>query len=141
MSSARVMVDTWAWLALNEEDDADHELAEAANSELLDSGYALVTTNFILDETYTLLRRRTSAQQAIRFGHDIQQAVESGALELITIDSEIEAEAWKIFETYHEVKGLSYTDCTTFAIMRKLGITEAFTVDEHFPMMGFVGHP
>jgi len=33
------------------------------------------------------------------------------------------------------------TDCTTFAIMRKLGITEAFTVDEHFPMMGFVGHP
>ena len=49
--------------------------------------------------------------------------------------------AWKIFETYHEVKGLSYTDCTTFAAMRILGITETFTVDEHFAMMGFVRHP
>jgi len=43
--------------------------------------------------------------------------------------------------TSHEVKGLSYTDCTTFAAMRILGITETFTVDEHFAMMGFVRHP
>lgn len=135
------MVDTWAWLALNEADDADHELAETANSELLDAGRVFVTTNFILDETYTLLRRRTSARQAIQFGHDVQQAVASGALEVVTIDAEIETEAWKLFETYHEVKGLSYTDCTTFAAMKKLGITEAFTADEHFSMTGFVRRP
>lgn len=141
MNSERVMVDTWAWLALNDQDDADHESAVAANTELLDLGHVFVTTNFVLDEAYTLLRRRASARQAIQFGHDIRQAVESGALELVTIDPEIEAEAWKIFEIYHEVKGLSYTDCTTFAAMRKLGITSAFTMDEHFSMMGFVRQP
>jgi len=140
MNSERVMVDTWAWVALNDEDDADHESAEKANTELLDRDYLFVTTNFILDETYTLLRRRVSAQQAIRFGQDIRQAVESGALELITIGPEIEAEAWNIFEMYHEVKGLSYTDCTTFAVMRGLGIKDSFTEDEHFSMMGFVRH-
>ncbi len=141
MTSAHMMVDTWAWLALNDESDADHELAEIANGELLDLGCVFMTTNFVLDEAYTLLRRRVSAQQSIQFGRDIQQAAESGALEIITVDPEIETEAWKLFEKYHEVQGLSYTDCTTFAAMHRLGITEAFTEDAHFSMMGFIRHP
>jgi len=105
MTLERVMVDTWAWLALNDEDDADHELAELTHQELLDRSYVLVTTNFILDETYTLLRRRVSARQAIQFGQDIQRAAESGALELITIGPEIEAEARHIFETLDVFQG------------------------------------
>jgi len=137
----RVMVDTWAWLALNDEGDADYAVAKIANEDLLDRGYILVTTNFILDEAYTLLRRRVSAQQAIQFGNDIQQAADSGALELITINPEIESEAWKIFAKYDEVKGLSYTDCTTFAVMRQQEITEVFTADDHFSMMGFIKYP
>ncbi len=141
MTTDRLMVDTWAWLALNDEDDADHEVAVIANDELLDLDYIFVTTNFILDETYTLLRRRISARHAIQFGQDIQQAMQSGALEVITIGPEIEAEAWRLFETYHEVSGLSYTDCTTFAAMQRLKITDVFTADDHFSMMGFVKHP
>ncbi len=47
-------IDTWAWYALADRADKDHELAQLANDELLDAGFTFITTNFILDETLTL---------------------------------------------------------------------------------------
>jgi predicted nucleic acid-binding protein len=41
---SRVFVDTWAWYALADPNDADHELARLANDELLDAGHIFVTT-------------------------------------------------------------------------------------------------
>lgn len=137
----RVMVDTWAWLAINHEGDQDHEVAKLANEELLEKGYIYVTTNFILAETYTLLRRKVYPQRAVEFGREIQQVIEAEAMELVRITLEMEQEAWEMFERHVDVKDLSYTDCTTFAAMRELGLREAFTNDEHFPMMGFTRLP
>jgi predicted nucleic acid-binding protein len=135
------MVDTWAWLAINHEGDHDHEVAKLANEELLKKGYIYVTTNFILAETYTLLRRKVYPQRAVEFGREIQQVIEARAMELVRITPEMEQEAWEMFERHVDVKDLSYTDCTTFAAMRQLGLRESFTNDEHFPMMGFTRLP
>ena len=51
----KVMVDTWAWLAINHEGDQDHEVARLANEELLEEGYTYVTTNFINDEHFPMM--------------------------------------------------------------------------------------
>ena len=92
-------------------------------------------------ETYTLLRRKVYPQRAVEFGREIQQVIEAEAMELVRITPEMEQEAWEMFERHVDVKDLSYTDCTTFAAMGQLGLREAFTNDEHFPMMGFTRLP
>jgi len=79
----KVMVDTWAWLAINHEGDQDHEVAKLANEQLLEKGYIYVTTNFILAETYTFLRRKVYPQRAVEFGREIQQVIEAEAMEWV----------------------------------------------------------
>jgi predicted nucleic acid-binding protein len=86
---SRIMVDTWAWLAMNHRGDQDHELATLTNAELLERGYMYTTTNFILNEAYTLLRRRVHPQRAIDFGREIQKIIKTGAMELIYITPEM----------------------------------------------------
>jgi len=137
----RMMVDTWFWLALKDRSDQDHTLAVLANEEFIGRKVIYVTTNFVLDETYTLLRRRVSPQVAIAFGREIRQATELGAMEIVRVTAEMEQEAWVLFERYEDVIGLSYTDCTTFAAMRKSDLACAVTNDRHFAMMGFSLEP
>jgi predicted nucleic acid-binding protein len=64
---SRVFVDTWAWYALADKADADHELAQLTNDELLDAGHTFVTTNFVFDETLTLIRYNLHHAAAVKF--------------------------------------------------------------------------
>ena len=136
-----LMVDAWAWIALYNPADQHHDIARLANEELVAVGYHWLTTNFILDEAYTALRRWASAARAIGFGRRIQAIAASGALEIVTITPTIEQAAWQLFERYDKVPHLSYTDCATFAVMQQRGITVAFTGDEHFHILGFTIQP
>ena len=135
------MVDTWAWIALYNPADQYHDVAQIASAQLLAAGYPWLTTNFVLDETYTPLRRWASAARDIGFGHRIRVIAESGMLEIIAITPKIEQMAWQLFERYDEVPALSYTDCTTFAVMQQRNVSMAFTGDEHFHVFGFVTRP
>ncbi len=132
----RVFVDTWAWYALADSADADHELARVANEQLLDEGGTFVTTNLVFSEALTLIRYRLGHSAAIRFGRSIQQLTGSGMVEFVRIDDSHEAAAWVIFEHYTD-QTFSYTDCTSFAVMRALGLTRVFTADHHFAILGF----
>ena len=133
----QLLADTWFWLALKDRSDQDHALVMSTNEELVHRKVTYVTTNFILAETYTLLRRRVRPQVAITFGQEVQRAIELKVIELVRISSEMEREAWALFERYDDIIDLSYTDCTTFAAMRDVGLSEALTNDQHFAMMGF----
>jgi predicted nucleic acid-binding protein len=44
-------------------------------------------------------------------------------------------------DQYHTIPRLSYTDCTTFAVMQQRDIATAFTGDEHFRILGFTIRP
>jgi predicted nucleic acid-binding protein len=56
-------------------------------------------------------------------------------------NAEIEQATWQLCERYDDVPRLSYTDCTTFAVMQQCGITTVFTSDEHFQILGFTIRP
>lgn len=132
-----IFVDTWAWIALYNSRDQAHSYAMTTYKSLLQQRRRLLTTNFVLAETYTLMRRQTSARKAIEFGSEIIEFVQEQVIVLVTITPEIEHEAWRLFEMYASVSGLSYTDCTSFAAMQARGLRQAFTNDEHFTMAGF----
>jgi predicted nucleic acid-binding protein len=128
-----VFVDTSAFHALqNSGDLLEHDVACRVGHELETERTILVTTDYVLDETYTLLRSVLGHRSAVNFGRTIR----GGDVELVQIDEQLQADAWRIFERYGD-KDFSFTDCTSFAVMRKAGLRVAFTLDRHFQQFGF----
>jgi len=106
----------------------------------LNDGCIFVTTNYVLDETLTLIRRRLYHAAAVRFWNVLQSLIEAGLVELVRVAQAHETTAWDILERYAD-QTFSYTDCTSFAVMQDLGLTHAFTADQHFAILGFVRIP
>ena len=130
-------VDTSAFIAVTDKSDQYHSIAVAHFEELLEVRKPLLTTNFILDETYTRLKRKLGSHAAITFGDTVRK---SDQLEIITIHEEIEKTAWAIFKKYKD-QDFSYTDCTSFAVMELKKLKEAFAFDVHFNIFGFNSIP
>jgi hypothetical protein len=125
---ARVLVDTSAWFAINNPSD---KYAPQASTYLL-SDPQLITTNFIIDETITLTLNRSGYASALKVGNKLW----SGKLATIIYLTEADQRAaWDLFKRYDDKK-FSFTDCTSFAVMLRLGLTEAFTFDQDFKQSG-----
>jgi predicted nucleic acid-binding protein len=121
-------VDTGAWVALFVEADAQHRAARAWISSSLDR---LITSDYIVDEVLTLISSRFRRQTAIHVGHVLFGQGLAGLIQLTDEDKE---RAWAIFRS-HSDKGWSFTDCTSFALMQRIGISNAFAFDQHFSQM------
>ncbi|TEU12660.1 MAG: PIN domain-containing protein [Anaerolineales bacterium] len=129
-----VFVDTSAFIALLDPRDDCHDQAMYVEQSLSSQATRLLTTNFVLDETYTGLRGKIQHSAILRFRDSVRQ---SRRLSVIRITEAVEDQAWEIFARYHD-KDFSFTDCTSFAVMRQLDITTAFAFDEHFEQFGFM---
>ena len=130
----RVFVDTGAWYALIDAKDPDHCAVAAC---LAQHGGRLATSNFVFDETVTLLRYRLGHRTARTFGDALLAGGIAPVLRLTPAD---EARAWEIFARYRD-KGFSFTDCTSFALMKSLGIASAVALDEDFRAFGILCLP
>ncbi len=126
----RFFVDTGAWYALADKKDPDHGQAECF---FRNNKIPLLATNFIFDETITLLRSRLGWNVAKDFGQKLKK---SSFATLISVKDEDEDRAWEIFLKYKD-KDFSYTDCTSFAVMERLKMDTAFSFDKHFLIMKF----
>ena len=60
----------------------------------------------------------------------------STILTIADVTDEERFKAWVLFKKYGD-KELSFTDCTSFALMKKLGLQKAFAFDDHFRQIGF----
>jgi uncharacterized protein len=99
----------------------------------LEAGRILVTTDFVVDERLTLVRFRLGIAAAKAWW---QQIDGSARLRWERIDNaRFERGAESVFPASD--KDLSFTDCTSFAIMRELRLTTAITTDGHFRQVGF----
>jgi len=131
----KIFVDTAAWLALNDRSDQLHPHAAEMLAAIRTERISLVTSDYVLDESLTIIRVRVSHTAAVAFGQSI---FGSSIVELLSVGSDDRLAAWEIFRKYVDQK-FSFTDCTSFALMRKLRLKTVFTFDEHFPLMGFDG--
>ncbi len=98
---------------------------------------APVTSDYVLDETTTLLRMRKGIAPALGF---VDQALQSRNLNLVWMDLSLFKGATGVLRESHEGRW-SFTDCASFAIMRQLGIKEAFAFDRNFEEAGFAMLP
>jgi predicted nucleic acid-binding protein len=126
-----IFVDTGAWFACVVPWDANHGAAVAWIGENRET---LVTTDYILDETLTLLRVRHELERALAFG---QQLFGGQLGELYLVQEADLHEAWRVFRDFAD-KQWSFTDCTSKVAMEKLGLKTAFAFDQHFRQFGTV---
>lgn len=129
----RFFVDTSAWLALNDKNDQYHNKAAAKSIEIKKHKIELITSEYIIDESITLIRYRVSHRAAVIFGDSL---ITSNIVRIIDVTGEDRIKAWEMFKKYED-KELSFTDCISFVLMINLKLHKAFTFDEHFKQMGF----
>ena len=138
MRPPELFVDTSAWVALLDVSDGLHGRAGAFWKEMLAANRRLLTSDYVLDESYTLLRRRRKGREMAILLHDLVAGSEIVAE--VEVGEELRALGWEIFVGYKD-QVLSFTDCTSFALMRERTILEAFTFDADFQRAGFITLP
>jgi len=127
----RVFLDTVGMIAVWDDTDQWHALAHAAYRTLLAQGRRLVTTSLVLCECGNAAARRP-------YRSDVNELRKFLTQEQLLVDptpEEVEA-AWAAYER-GEAGEAGIVDHLSFRVMRRLGVTEAFTNDQHFQAAGF----
>ena len=121
-------VDTSAWYAYSVPEDTHHAPAQAF---LRDASRRLITTNYVMLETANLLHLRSGRGRAVEF---LRQFRESRRLTTHHVTPGEHDDAERLF---NESGGYSLTDCSSFVVMRSIGLRDCFTFDRDFARAGF----
>jgi len=129
----KLFVDTWGWLALADRSDAKHAAAAECYRERSKVSRQVVTSNFVLDELLTLLFLRLSFEAAAAFARAI---LASPAVTTELVTHERFKAAMELRMRFSDKPRISFTDLTSMALMKELGIAEVMTADQHFAQVG-----
>jgi predicted nucleic acid-binding protein len=132
-----IYIDTGAFLARHLSNDQYHHQANTFWDSIRKTKEKCVTSNFVLDETFTLLGRRAGYSFAAQRAKNIYA---SDSIDILRPSREDELEAIGYFEKYSDHR-LSFTDCVSFVLMRIEKIKRVFTFDYHFHLAGFQIYP
>jgi uncharacterized protein len=126
-------VDTSGFYTLLVKGDSTHSRASAILARAAQSKNRFVTTDYVLDETATLLKARGHAHLAEAF---FETVFASAACRVEWMDPDSFAETRRFFLKHHD-QDWSFTDCFSFWVMKTLGVRDALTTDAHFRQAGF----
>jgi len=125
-------IDTGAYLSLFYVKDNYHSSSLKIWNKILDSNIQTVITNHIIDETATLLSRRTNNLFAATKVDKIYQS----NTRIYRPNQQEEEKALILFKKYADQR-ISFTDCLSFVVMKKLKVKQVFSFDKHFRFAGF----
>jgi len=137
----KIFIDSSAYIAYYNKRDENHKKAKNLLDKIKSkeiSPIIFYTSDYIFDEVLTTIITLTGRKDlAIKVGNAI---LSSKITKIIKVDSKIFNEAWELFKKYKD-KTWSFTDCTSFIIMKINNIKRAFTFDEHYKQAGYVTVP
>ncbi len=131
--SNRVFIDTSAFQAVWDTQDQFHGEAVKIWRKIQDENVELITSSYILDETFTLMRSRQGIIAVDIFRKMLENPASKIAIKRVTIEDEQNAWLWFM----RAFKRLSFTDAVIFSMMYRLDITKVFTFDHHFEQANF----
>ena len=124
-------VDTGAWYASVVPGDPRHR-------DVLDwlgqNAARLITTDYVIDETLTLMRVRGERTRSVEFG---RQFFDLRVLNVHRLDDRDLRRGWELFRD-EPSRGWSFTDCTSRAVIERFHLKRALTLDHHFAEFGIV---
>ena len=123
-----LFVDSSAFYAMADGDDVANKRAR----EIVSVDESLVTSDHVLIETWLLLNRKLGRLAANNFWSGLRGGI--ATIELITL-GDLEA-AWEIVTSFND-QDFSIVDCTSFALMNRLGITRVASFDDDFAVYRF----
>lgn len=128
-----VFVDSFAWIAAINRTDNYHAVVLKTLENLIKHKIKLITTSFVIVETINALSKVEFRKSVIEFVDKLQK---SPSIEIVKITDEIHSSSWELYKQRKD-KNWGITDCTSFEVMRILGIKKAFTNDKHFEQAGY----
>lgn len=128
-----IFVDTSALYAILDRDDAAHRAARDTWASWLAEadGPDLVSSNYILIESFALVQARLGMDAIGSLADDLIPVL---TIEWVTPDDH--RSAVQMLRTANR-RRLSLVDCSSFQVMRRLTLADAFTFDPHFGEQGF----
>ena len=133
MADREVFADTSGLYALVDRKDAHHTAAREAVVTFARRGRRLIVTDYVVAEAVTLAKARSGARVALRVLDLVDQSV-GIRVELI---GAARFDATAAYFRKHADHAYSFTDCSSFVVMRELRLRQALTTDGHFPEAGF----
>lgn len=127
----KIFIDTSAFVSLLVKQDSHHELVVEKYKEYVQRHAIFLTSDYILDELYTHLvydlPKNKVAQIAVKF----DQKIHTKDIRLLPIDETVFSQAKEALLRFCEHK-ISFTDCTSYVLFKKLALDEVFTLDSDF---------
>ena len=123
-----VFVDTSCWYAAADRGDQSNRRAKG----VLSGADELITSDHVLVEAWLLLRHRLGLEAADQFWSGLMGGIAS-VEPVISADLQV---AQVISEEFAD-QDFSLVDCTSFAVMRRLGLERAATFDAHFAIFRY----
>jgi hypothetical protein len=128
----KTFVDTSGWVALFVDNDQNHKKAVSIFEALKSSKVLIYTSDYIIDETITTILARGNHKQSVLVGEALFR---SKIIKIISVSADYLQAAWGLYQKYKD-KSFSFTDVTSFVIMKNLGIRKAFAFDREFSQAG-----
>ena len=125
-----VFLDTSAIYAYINRKDPDHPAVAKAFSAC--KGKFLIS-NYIFDEIVTLVSARLGHAAASQVGTILMN---SPQIQRAWVTPQDEMHSWTLFQERSD-KHYSFTDCSSFVLMRRLGLNKYLALDDHFRQEGF----
>lgn len=131
-----LFIDTWGWVTIHNKREPRHGEINAFYRDFRAQGGTIYTTDYVLDETLTLLFRRLPFSLARKSMAFLDEAVRQGYLCLEMITPERFKQAKELRLRFQDKPKISFTDLTSMVVMKELGLISILTEDDHFAWVG-----
>ena len=131
-----IFIDTWGWLTLRDRRESRHIEVDRFYRDVRRRRDAVYTSDYVVDETVTLLFRRLPFAAAKESLDYVQQAIREGYLRLEWITPERFEKAIDMRRRFQDKPRISFTDLTSMVMMSEYGLEDILTDDDHFLHVG-----
>ncbi len=121
-----IFVDTSIFIAAARQEDPAHASAEALLRKMAVEGQTVLTTDHVVDETLTYLKRKGGKHVAFDAGQCLLKSPE------VQLEYGTPSRTQEALELLGKIDGLSFCDALNVVVMKELGVQTIYSLDADF---------